>query len=214
VPLLFFWALALFAYLKLLAPDWRWALFGISLGLGSWRNTAMIYFALGVVCAAWPTAMRATCDAAADWVLRASRSSSFRPTLYWNVAKLRHAETPARTHGTGLGFARRCAGFVGSQFAVAGPLVFVAFLVVLVQAFGGKLSRQDKLMLAFAVPPLALVSMLSFFRDANANWAAPSALAMTVLVVAWWLRKRLSRMAHRIAGHRDRRASHSACGRR
>lgn len=43
-------------------------------------------------------------------------------------------------------------------------------------------------MLAFAIPPLALVTMLSFFRSANANWAAPACVSMTVLAVAWWIR--------------------------
>src|SRR6187551_286556 len=46
VPLLFFWALALFAFLKLLAgPDWRWTVvLGISVGMGLLAKYAMIYF--------------------------------------------------------------------------------------------------------------------------------------------------------------------------
>jgi hypothetical protein len=32
------------------------------------------------------------------------------------------------------------------------------------------------------------VTALSFFRNANANWAAPAILSMTVLAVAWWQR--------------------------
>ena len=43
-------------------------------------------------------------------------------------------------------------------------------------------------MLAFAIPPLALVTALSFVRSANANWAAPAVLSMTILAVAFWLR--------------------------
>src|SRR5437667_11984769 len=50
VPLLFFWALALFAYVKLLSgAGARWALLlGVALGLGLLAKYAMIYFLLGV----------------------------------------------------------------------------------------------------------------------------------------------------------------------
>jgi hypothetical protein len=32
------------------------------------------------------------------------------------------------------------------------------------------------------------VFVLSFFRSANANWAAPAILPMSILIIAWWLR--------------------------
>src|SRR5215813_13528877 len=53
VPLLFFWALALFAYVKLLkGGDLRWgAVLGLALGLGLLAKYAMIYFLLGVAIA-------------------------------------------------------------------------------------------------------------------------------------------------------------------
>src|SRR5438105_15661187 len=69
-----------------------------------------------------------------------------------------------------------------------GPMVFAAFLFILVRLFGSSVLPQDKLMLAFAVPPILLVAALSLVRGANANWAAPAVVSMTVLVVAWWLR--------------------------
>src|SRR3954470_9109552 len=52
VPLLFFWAATLLAYINLMAkPDWRWTLvLGMSFGLGMLAKYAMIYFLLG---AAW-----------------------------------------------------------------------------------------------------------------------------------------------------------------
>jgi 4-amino-4-deoxy-L-arabinose transferase-like glycosyltransferase len=194
VPLLFFWALALLAYLKLLAaPDWRWALtLGISLGIGLLAKYAMVYFALGLVCAAWlDRDAREVLKRPQTWVAFVLALLILSPNIYWNVshefATLRH--TGDNITGTGLQFRPlEALAFFGSQFAVAGPLVFAAFLVILVQAFRDKLSRQDKLMLAFTIPPLALVFALSFFRGANANWAAPAALPMVILVTAWWLR--------------------------
>src|SRR5262249_58077149 len=78
--------------------------------------------------------------------------------------------------------------FLGAQFAVMGPMVFAAFLWIVARHLGASVTREDKLMLAFAIPPLLLITALSFVRGANGNWAAPSVVSMTVLVVAWWLR--------------------------
>jgi 4-amino-4-deoxy-L-arabinose transferase-like glycosyltransferase len=194
VPLLFFWALAVFAYLKLLAgPNWRWALLlGISLGFGLLAKYAMVYFALGMLCAAWlDRDARELLKRPQTWAAFAIAFFILSPNIVWNVLHrfVTFTHTGDNITGTGLGF-RPLEGliFFGSQFAVAGPLVFAAFLAILFQAFRNKLSRQDKLLLAFAVPPLALVFALSFFRSANANWAAPALLPMAIVVVAWWLR--------------------------
>src|SRR6267378_4097451 len=55
VPLMFFWALALLAYVKLLAgAGSRWAVvLGVALGLGLMAKYAMIYFLAGVALTAW-----------------------------------------------------------------------------------------------------------------------------------------------------------------
>jgi hypothetical protein len=165
---------------------------GLSLGIGLLAKYAMIYFALGMALAAWfDRDARDVLLRPQTWVAFALAFLIFSPNIYWNVANqfatLRH--TGENITGAGMGFhPLEALVFIGSQFGVIGPLIFAAFLVLLVQAPRGELSRLDKLMLAFAIPPLALVVALSFFRGANANWAAPSALSMTVLVVAWWLR--------------------------
>jgi hypothetical protein len=196
VPLLFFWALALLAYLKLLAaPDSRWTLvLGISLGLGLLAKYAMIYFAVGLAGAAWlDRDARDVLLRPQTWIAFAVALLILSPNIFWNVsnhfATLKH--TGENITGTGLRLRPlEALTFFGSQFAVAGPLIFAAFLVILVEAYRSHLNRQDKLMLAFAIPPLALVLALSFFRGANANWAAPALLPMAVVVVAWWLRHR------------------------
>jgi len=195
VPLLFFWALALLAYLKLVAaPHWGWALLmGVALGLGLLAKYAMIYFAFGLLLAAWlDRDARDVLTRPQTWAAFAIAFLILSPNIYWNVAN--HFATLKHTGdniagGEGIEFQpTEALVFLGSQFGVAGPLVFAAFLVILVLALRGQSTRADTLMLAFAVPPLTLVFALSFFRGANANWAAPSALTMTVLVVAWWLR--------------------------
>src|SRR5262249_2894665 len=51
VPLVLFFALALFAYARLLQePDWRWALvLGFAIGAGLLATYAMVYFVAGLV---------------------------------------------------------------------------------------------------------------------------------------------------------------------
>jgi hypothetical protein len=194
VPLLFFWSVALLAYLKLLArPDWRWTLvLGVALGLGLLAKYAMAYFALGGAAAAlWDREARDVLKRPQTWAAFALALLILSPNIAWNVANqfatLKH--TGENITGTGLRLRPlEALAFLGSQFGVVGPLIFAAFLVILMQTMRGKVSRQDRLMLAFAIPPLALVALLSVFRGANANWAAPAAVSMTVLVVAWWLR--------------------------
>jgi hypothetical protein len=152
----------------------------------------MAYFALGAAAAAlWDREARDLLKRPQTWVAFALALAILSPNIAWNVANQFATLKHTGENITGAGLRLRpleAFAFLGSQFGVVGPLVFAAFLVILVQAIRGKVSRQDKLMLAFAIPPLALVAALSVFRGANANWAAPAAVSMTVLVVAWWLR--------------------------
>lgn len=194
VPLLFFWALALLAYVRLLeAPDWGWAaVLGVSIGFGMLAKYAMIYFVLCAVCAAFfDRDARALLTRRQNWLVLAIAALIISPNVYWNFANDFVTVKHTGDNITGGGWRFRpleAVIFLSSQFAVAGPFVFAAFLVVLVQIKKVPLNRADRLMLAFAIPPLALVTALSFFRSANANWAAPSMISMTILAVAWWLR--------------------------
>ncbi len=197
VPLLFFWTLALLACVKLLrAPDWRWAgVLALSLGFGLLAKYAMIYFLLGAaVAAAFDAEARALFRRPQTWAALAAAAVMISPNIVWNLSNglvtFRH--TGENINGGGLRFQPlESVAFVVSQFAVAGPFVFTAFLALLFRARA--LGREDRLMLAFAIPPLALVVALSFFRGANPNWAAPALISATVAVAAWWIRTGRSR---------------------
>jgi 4-amino-4-deoxy-L-arabinose transferase-like glycosyltransferase len=194
VPLLFFWSVALLAYIKLLpGPDWRWAIaLGIAFGLGMLAKYAMIYFLLSVTSAAFlDRDGRALLARGQTWLALAIGVLILSPNIYWNLSH--DLATFRHTGGnvTGGGLHLRPFGpleFLASQFAVAGPVVFATFLVVLLRIGAWPTSREDRLMLGFAVPTLALITALAFARSANANWAAPSIVSMTIFAVAWWLR--------------------------
>jgi 4-amino-4-deoxy-L-arabinose transferase-like glycosyltransferase len=194
VPLLFFWAAALLAMLKLMVrPNWRWAVvLGVSLGLGLLAKYAMVYVLLCAGCVAcFDRNARAFLKQPQTWAALAIALALVLPNLVWNAdngfATFRH--TGDNISGSGLTFRPKgVLDFVGAQFAVAGPLVFATFLYLLARLPRNRFGREDVLMLCFAIPPLALVVALSFFRSAHANWAAPSVVAMTVLAVGWWQR--------------------------
>ena len=83
VPLLFFWALALLAFVKLRRKDsWSWALvLGLSFGLGLLAKYAMVYFLLSIAAAAMiDSESRAIIRRPSFWVALALGSQSSRPT--------------------------------------------------------------------------------------------------------------------------------------
>jgi 4-amino-4-deoxy-L-arabinose transferase-like glycosyltransferase len=194
VPLLFFWALALLAYVRLLqAPDWRWAaVLGVSLGFGLLAKYAMMYFVLCAICAAFlDREARTALMRRQMWLVLAIAALIISPNVYWNFANDFVTVKHTGDNITGGGLRLRpldALAFFSSQFVVAGPFVFATFLIILVRIRRSQISREDQLMLAFAIPPLAIITALSFMRSANANWAAPGLMSMTILVVAWWVR--------------------------
>lgn len=187
VPLLLCWALALLAYVKLLrAPRYHWALLlGAALGLGVLAKYAMLYFVLGVAAAAWLTHDgRAVLRQPPVWLALAVAAAIIAPHVWWNIAHdfvtIRHTSDLA-IEGHKLN-ALRIFSFLGSQFFVFGPIVFGVLLYAL--ARWRSLPNEDRLMIAFAAPPLAIMCGLSFFNQVNANWAAVSFVSAAVLAAA------------------------------
>src|SRR4051812_8437209 len=180
VPLLFFWALALLAYVKLVNEgDQRWTIvLGIALGLGLMAKYAMIYFLVGAAVAAWlDEDARRFLRTPAPWLALLIALVIVTPNLVWNLqhsfATFKH--TGDNIQGSGIEFdPRKGLEFFASQFAVFGPVVFTVLLAIMFHIPGYEPSRTDQLMLAFAVPPLVLVTGLGFVTRALANWAAPA----------------------------------------
>jgi 4-amino-4-deoxy-L-arabinose transferase-like glycosyltransferase len=190
VPLLFFWALALLAYVKLLGRgDFRWAIvLGLALGLGLLAKYMMGCFILGIAVAAlFDREARDFLKTPALWTALIIAAVLIAPNLLWNVdngfATFRH--TGENIRGSGAVFSLRN-GFVflGSQFAVFGPVIFGFLIAIVVSAGKFALTRQDRLMLAFALPVLAIVTTLSFVTRAHSNWAGTALVSSIIVVVA------------------------------
>lgn len=195
VPLLFCWALAMLAYLKLLrGPDLRWALaLGGALGIGLLAKYAMIYLLLSIaVAAAVDDRARALLRRRDPWIALCVALLILLPNVWWNAANgfatLRH--TADNVQGTGARYSvLKLMEFVSAQFVIAGPILFASFLVALARIGTFAFTREDKLMFAFALPVLALVSAASFVTGAHPNWAAPALIAVIVLSVGLLIRR-------------------------
>jgi 4-amino-4-deoxy-L-arabinose transferase-like glycosyltransferase len=194
VPLLFFWAAALLAFLQLRnGGGTKWAIvLGFALGLGLLAKYAMIYFLLCVAFAAMIDAdARKLLTVKVALIALGIALLLIIPNLLWNFengfATFRH--TAANVRGPGLQFSiMQGLKFVISQFAVFGPIAFPV-LACLTAGFASRaLSGEDRLMLAFVLPVLALVTATAFISRAHPNWAAAAYVSGAVVVSAVLLR--------------------------
>ena len=196
VPLLFFWALALLAYVKLInGGDMRWgAVLGVALGLGLMAKYAMIYFLVGLALATWlDRDARVLARNTALWVALPIALIVIAPNILWNIdnglATFRHTGDNIQGGGIVLNPLKGLE-FIAAQFIVFGPVVFAVLLLAIARIGSDALSRADRLMLAFALPPLLLVTATGFVTRALANWAAPAFISAAVVVVAILVRRR------------------------
>jgi hypothetical protein len=195
VPLLFFWSVATFAYLKLLAGPSRLygLLFGVSLGLGLLSKYAMIYFVTGMLVATFACPdSRSALRNPAIWSAMLLATVIVAPNVAWNY---QHGfATFAHTGGLVLDepfqpSLTRAVEFLASQFGVIGPLAFpIAFLAAI--SFNSKdLTGSDRLMLAFFVTPVVAVTIFAVYSRAYPNWASPSIVPALVVSTAIVLRR-------------------------
>ncbi len=191
VPLAFSWALALLAYINLLQrASWCWTLvFGFSLGLGLLAKYAMIYFLLGMLLAAvFDSRAYTILCSRQTWLAFVIAGIIITPHLIWLLqndwAALRNVAATAQTDA-GAGFKPVSAlAFLAAQFAVFGPVVFATLLYAMAKISSPEEVPESRILLAFALPPLAIITLVALFSHANANWAAISGISSTILAAA------------------------------
>ena len=195
VALLFFWTVALLAYLKMIdTRGYAWpATLGFALGFGLLAKYAMIYFLPGIVAASFiDPAARALWRQLRFWFALAIALLVISPNLIWNATH--HFTTFHHTWGNivGAGWHPNLLGipaFLVAQFVVFGPLAFAVFLLVLIIPSRFHLERADRTLIAFALPPLVLVSLGALLTSVVANWAAPSGISMIIVTTALLVRQ-------------------------
>src|SRR5271166_6974369 len=190
--LLLFWAAALYGFIRAReegGPGW-WLAVGIAAGLGLLAKYAMAYWilsALGFVLVFRDERRHLPPLLAAIGL----GLLLYSPNLWWNwnngFVSYLHTRDNAALDESLFHFGE-FAEFFGSQFAVFGPFFF-AGLILLAATPRALAEPRARLLATFALPTLAMMLAVSFLSRAHANWAAPTYVSATVLVVAWMLRR-------------------------
>ncbi len=169
----------------------RWAVMaGFAIGLAFLSKYAAAYFLLGAALSALFVPVMRVGWRNGLWFLLAFLVT-IAPNIIWNlthdlatvshtmdnVGWVREAGSQARLHPAEL------AEFLLNQFAVFGPLMFLAFLAALV----GARSPEQRALLWFSLPVLLIVCGQALLERAYANWAVSAYFAGVVLVVPWLL---------------------------
>ena len=197
VPLLLFWALALYCLVRRRDGGGRgWSLAcGLAIGAGLIAKYAMLYF---VPCALLylvvdPSARRRI-SLADDGLALAVAALCLAPNLAWNLAHgfatLRHTADNAN-----LGRLRfelsEVASFVGAQLGLMGPVLFGFLLAGAAGHPSDDAMRSNRrLLVCFSLPLILLIVVAATLSRAHPNWAAPAYVAGTILAVEAGLRWR------------------------
>jgi 4-amino-4-deoxy-L-arabinose transferase-like glycosyltransferase len=191
VPLIFFWALALLAYIRLIEQiSWRWAtVLGLALGMGLLAKYAMAYFLLGMMLAAFfERRALVLLKSRVVWVTFAIAAVIIAPNLLWlaqhNWASLRNIVSVIQSDEIKTWTPGPLLEFFAAQFAVFGPVVFTVLLIAIARFRSPPEIPAGRLMLAFAIPPIAIIALIALISHAYANWAAPAVVSATIFAAA------------------------------
>jgi 4-amino-4-deoxy-L-arabinose transferase-like glycosyltransferase len=193
VPLLFFFSLALFAFIRMRdAPEggWKWALLcGAAIGLGALSKYAMFYFVLGAALAAIVSQpVRRAVLGLNGLIVVIAATAVFAPNVIWNIqhqfATVQHTAANANWVHAGENIAN-LGSFVAGQFGVFGPVLMAGYLYGAWRVTRGQDEARDagQLLLCFSAPILLIITVQSVISDANANWAAAAYVAAAPLAV-------------------------------
>ena len=205
-PLLFCWAVALYAFIRAREPGggrW-WTAVGLAAGFGLLAKYAMAYWLVSALLFLLlfrderryvPRFLGAVAIAVAIYA----------PNFLWNMlngfVSYRHTRDNAALGGA-LIHPTHFLEFLGSQFGVFGPVFFAVLLISVLTPRRSYGDRRAMLLACFALPTLAMMLVVSFLSRAQPNWSAPTFVSAVVLVVAWLLqRDRTALVAGSVALH-------------
>ncbi len=190
VPLLFFWTAALFAFVLILQTrSWGAAVaLGVAIGFGMLSKYAMSYFLLcAALYAVWAGEARRLATDARLYVALLIAALVIAPNMIWNFqnqfATFAHTADNAKWSGS-LFSVPSAIEFFAAQAGVFGVVLFGGLIWAAWRARGKTLAPQQKLLFAFSIPVILLITAQAFVSRAHANWAAVAYVAASILVVA------------------------------
>ncbi|MCD6034786.1 MAG: hypothetical protein K0R63_527 [Rickettsiales bacterium] len=194
-PFLFFWALTLYCFLQAREDTrWHWWIAtGAAAGFGMLTKYSMLLFFPSVLLFLWLSPQdRKLLTNKKFWGAVGVAFLLFLPNLCWNAmngfVSFLHTKDNAALEGSLL-HPSKMLEFVGAQFGVFGPVLFSVLLWRVIQFKKTILQPTYALLISFVVPFLGTIVLVSFLSRAHANWAAPTYIAATLLVVGWLYEK-------------------------
>jgi 4-amino-4-deoxy-L-arabinose transferase-like glycosyltransferase len=194
VPLLFFWALATYGFVRAREPsgDRWWLLVGVAAGLGLLAKFAMGFWlgsALGFLVLVPGERRHLRLFLLALLVALVV----YAPNFIWNwnhgFVSYLHTRDNADVQQVAL-HSGSLIRFGGSQFGVFGPIFFATLLYLCLQFRRTFADQRLGLLLVFALPTLAVMLTVAALSRAQPNWSAPAYVTATIAVVAWLTQQR------------------------
>lgn len=171
-PFIFFWIISLYLFWKAIkAEKQATILLGLTIGLGLLTKYTMVFFYL----CAFLFILKKRRDLLkrrGPYIAFVISLFIFSPVILWNAqhdwVTLRH--TAGQAHiGEGLRISlKSLLEFVGSQFGVITPIIFVMIIVLLI-----KIGKDEKggFLFWFSMPVIAFFTIKSLHGKVQANWA-------------------------------------------
>ena len=193
-PLLLFWSLSLLFLIISLRQDSSFtSLFvGIFLGLAFLSKYAALYFLIFFIIW-WLIYDRSTFLSIKNISIILFTSFLIASTnLYWNYlndfATVNHTISNANLSEIIINY-NNVIDFLSSQFLVFGPLLFLLYLLVIINSLFNK-DRGINLLAVLSLPIIILITIQSFLKIANANWAITAYIGATLIISYYVTRKR------------------------
>jgi 4-amino-4-deoxy-L-arabinose transferase-like glycosyltransferase len=198
VVLLLFWSLTILFFIKALKYEELryWVLAGVFAGLGllSKYNMILFLFSVFTILSIFKE-YRKHLKQKELYITMAVAVVVFLPNLLWqyNNDFISFAHTSEISQmDRELFHPNKMFEFLGAQFGVFGPILFATLLIILFKY--KSLSHQQKILFWFSVPFLIFITTLSLLSRAFANWAAPTYVAATIIVVAYLVYNKQDRL--------------------
>lgn len=162
-------------------------LMGFAIGCGTLSKYAMLYFVGTAALSALflPRARLAIRDAC---IAAATALIVIAPNIWWNAthgaATLKHTSDNAGWDGLNLHIGKALE-FLASQFAVVGPVLFAAMIVVFVRLLQRRVTSTEQHLFILSWPIVLAIVFQALMSRAYANWAATAYAAGTMLAVLY-----------------------------
>ena len=192
-PLLLFWSLSLlFLLISLRQNSGFTSLFvGVFLGFAFLSKYAALYFLIFFIIW-WLIYDRSTFLSIKNILIILFTSFLIASTnLYWNYlnefATINHTIHNANLKEIIFNY-DNVIDFLSSQFLVFGPLLFLIYLLIVIDSF---FKDQNLSLLAMtSLPIIILITVQSFLKIANANWAVTAYIGATLIITYYLTLKR------------------------